>query len=394
MDFLVFCLSILISTLAPVVGDPAISISETVTYSLRLPVITKTWPPIWEWRTTETVEGIEFSAHSVQSLFDDQGRLHLFWDMNLLSSPHFVYHAYRSDNGWIDAYPVAQSLGNSSLGQKPVLDGAGTLHLIWPNDVISNTQTVYRLLYAGFRNDSWSQAEEVYVSTSRSSGWLQVDTSQQLHVYIRDDADVKQLKHGMKTPSGWIWLDSIELPDSVHWIWPDHSDCVRVFTGVSADETKYSRWCAGNYDPYESKISGVDIRRRDTLLGGENALHVFWTETISIPGGSATAAYHQYLGENQTPLPAEIPSGYDSIGSLYGNVDATRWFVLAWSVGSDSHVALWDGSTFVGTATAPASIGFWTSLAGVSADRSSGNICVIRRQGLDETHEIACAKLR
>ncbi|MBK8795037.1 MAG: hypothetical protein IPM07_00840 [Anaerolineales bacterium] len=115
-----------------------------------------------------------------------------------------------------------------------------------------------------------------------------MDTAQQLHLYVRETLSNALLSHAIKTSAGWTWVETIELPGEVDLMWPDHADGLRLFDAASQEETIYSRRQDETYSPLRKRIAGLDLRARKTLLNGRNALHVFGTAVVSIPGGSAT----------------------------------------------------------------------------------------------------------
>jgi hypothetical protein len=368
--------------------------STVVTDTLYLPAVVRSWPPTWEWQTAETVEGIGFSVQSIQTVIDGRGRLHLFWDAGISNHPAFVYHAYQGDDEWIDAQPVAESLGQSDLGQAPVLDAAGNMHLVWPNEIISGTQTAYRLLYSRFDGSAWSQEEEVYRSLRSVAGWPQIDAAQRLHLYVRDNVNNLVLRHGIQEDGDWAWTTPITFSTTVEWIWPDYADGVRGYDAASQDHTLYSRWRNNNAALQEQAIQGLNLTYRRTLLDGTDALHVFWSDLISIPGGTATAAQHQCLDNDLTLSPVQTPSGFASVGSVVADVDHSGWFGLGWATDNDVQLVLWNSCTSFSVTTAPAPLFQSTSLEAIAVNRATGKVCIVRKQFLHETREVVCAVLQ
>jgi len=241
---------------------------------------------------------------------------------------------------------------------------------------------------------AWSQAQELYRSSRGFASWLQMDTAQQLHLYVRETLSNALLSHAIKTSAGWTWVETIELPGEVDLMWPDHADGLRLFDAASQEETIYSRRQDETYSPLRKRIAGLDLRARKTLLNGRNALHVFWTAVVSIPGGSATAVHHQCFGADEQVSRIELPSRYDSAGALHRGVDESGWFALAWTVGREIQVALWDSCIQIEQVTAPSPITQMPSLEAVAVDNATKKVCIVRRAFLDETHEVVCALLQ
>ena len=387
ISFLALTLLTAFSTSGVAIPTPQTAITDT----LYLPAIVRAWPPTWDWQAAETVEGIGFSGQAIESVFDAEGRLHLFWDSGISGRPAFVYHAYQGADGWVDSQPVAESLGQSDLGQPPVLDAAGNLHLVWPNEIISGTQTAYRLLYSRFDGSAWRQEEEVYRSLRGVAGWLQIDAAQRLHLYVRDNVNNLVLRHGVQGDGDWAWTAPITFTTTMEWIWPDYAGGVRGYDAASSGHTLYSRWWNDGFAVQDQPIQGLNLSYRRTLLDGTDALHVFWSAQISIPGGSATAAQHQCLNDELILAPVETPSGYVSAASLVADADHRSWFGLGWTADNAVQIALWNTCTLLSTIMAPAAETQFTSLEAIAVDGAASKVCVVRKQFLRETREVVCA---
>jgi hypothetical protein len=169
---------------------------------------------------------------------------------------------------------------------------------------------------------------------------------------------------------------------------------VRGYDVASSDYTLYSRWWNGDFVEQDQSIQGLNLSYRRALLDGSDALHVFWSAQISIPGCSATAAQHQCLDDELVLAPVETPSGYASTASLAADADRRGWFGLGWVADNAVQIALWNTCTLLSAAAAPAAETQSTSLEALAVDGAANRVCVVRKQFLRETREVVCAVLR
>lgn len=169
---------------------------------------------------------------------------------------------------------------------------------------------------------------------------------------------------------------------------------MRGYDVASSDYTLYSRWWNGDFVEQDQSIQGLNLSYRRALLDGSDALHVFWSAQISIPGCSATAAQHQCLDDELVLAPVETPSGYASTASLAADADRRGWFGLGWVADNAVQIALWNTCTLLSAAAAPAAETQSTSLEALAVDGAANRVCVVRKQFLRETREVVCAVLR
>ncbi len=278
---------------------------------------------------------------------------------------------------------VAASLGESELASPPIVDAAGTIHLLWHNELIPGGTT--RVLYAAFRNDAWTPEEEVYRSPYnyfRLIGVPRTDSAGRLYALITNTPYNGQVYYITRGASGWQTpIFVINTPSSASFIAEaDWSGGVHIYEDQSATPPLmwYSHWRNGSFVVQNRPISGL-INRHEAALDGLNNLHLFWIDYVPVPGGSVYGLYHQCLKDNRDLLPAEIASDQQAVSAPIIAADERSRVAAVWNEYDPKRVrlAVWTGCDRTdATTVAPLSGTNWSPRA-VTISATPERVCML-----------------
>ncbi len=306
---------------------------------LYLPLVGRDIEFAWHWYATTTPAVIP-APNQVALALDDDGQVHLFWDVPFFQAPRFIYHTTAGVNTgepWSPPARVAASRGESTLLHAPLPGPDGALHLLWHNDIEPDQQE--QLLYAALRGGSWSEPEVVYLADGPLTGMVRATRSGRLTAVVVNgsgfSSEIYQITRLYQTAWTAPWLIPVTHADlfAVDAAWPDWTGGVRVYQDSSRSPMPpvihYSRWQDGEFVARDLPIA-ARVYGRDASLDALDNLHIYWSAKTAVPGRNITALYHQCLAGGVQPLTAEIPSGERELVSYVGAVDTTGRFALAW----------------------------------------------------------------
>lgn len=354
-----------------------------------LPLVGRDFGPAWQWYAPITPTLIPAPNHILLAL-DNTGQAHLFWDVSGFNQLRFIYHSYanaKAAGPWTSPTVVAASLGESDLLYPPMPGPDGTtLHLLWHN--LAEPDHQHQLLYAAFRQGSWSPHEVAYQASGSLEGMVRADSVGQVAATIVDNSDIFVSKIVQVVRQGEaIWSVPQPItrshPHVPGVVWPDFSGGVHLYEqeSTSAPPLLYhSYWRNGAFIVREQAIT-ARVFLRKTQLDTLGNLHIFWNDLAAVPGRNVPALYHQCLENSVQSLPIEIPSGELAISEYAGAADTGGRFALVWRDESGAlRLGIWHGCVRKVIRSAPVPAGTGWQLRGLALNDRPDMACVLFAQ--------------
>lgn len=330
--------------------------SEEGLATFYLPVIMHNCRVPWRWDAASpvlTANPAPGLATSPVGVIDRSGTLHVFWGRSEWSqSGAFIYHAALTTSGWTAPEPIRPTLGVSYSPALPLVDPDGTIHLLWLNKLTSSGPV--RLLHSAYNGSSWSDEEAVFsypTSASQPSGALQVDRDGTLYAIVQYNHYDSVLYQARKGAGGWQarLVPDTSLADIDMWALGDRDGGVRRF--VSRYEGGdyrgyYSYWLDAAFRVTDAPFSPAPHGRAGDLDDDAN-LHVYWTESVPVPGGVGDGVFNACFGRDLRQLtPPQLLTARMAVTppAVSAADDSGRWS-LAWRLAESGQVeiAVWRG---------------------------------------------------
>jgi hypothetical protein len=309
---------------------PALS-QETDLHPVYLPLIARDYDPTWVWGEPELVT-ISPYPRNILMATDNHGRQHLFWDVS--TGERFIYHSYQTVEGWTEPIKIAETLGMSELIIQPLVTPDGKIHLLWHNSLAFGGP--YRLIYSSFDGREWFPEQEIVRYQNRIPyARLNYHDSGDIHIAYTLSAVFINYYHRILTSSGWTDPEKVS-PYSVYptILWksyvPDRHGGLRFYGSGVDNHLYYAYWIDGEFLIPRQLFQGDITSWSGTLIDRNDALHIFRTSSVPIPGGSVTGLYHRCIDQNLTVLPEQVLSGNEQIGAYKGAWDSANRLAFAW----------------------------------------------------------------
>jgi len=375
----------------PVRGAP---LQQTIT-TVYLPLVVKNYDFTWRWLPPSQITLSPRPNHAPILVIDRSGRPHILWDT--YTSPRYIYHTYLTEQGWMAAAPVAESLGTSETLFPPIIDSDGKLHLLWANWFGSSVENPYRLSYAVFDGNQWSTEDEVVRSNADIQGMVQFDDQGAIRVTYTGVALLgSQIYQTQHTAEGWSQPVHIYLGGShpIYLVWPDMAGGVHLYGNDAYNETLYhSYWLNGQF-VIQGQIGTGKILGRETQLDIQNNLHVYWTGQVPVPGDTVTGIYYQCLDASLNWSPQIMPSGQEEIAGPPSKAwDGQDGFALAWkeTAGNRVRLSLWDGCAQGDVKTFLFASDINWEVAAAAISHAPRQACVLARELYSYEYTVVCA---
>lgn len=366
---------------------------------IYLPLLTRHFDPAWQWQQPELFElsPTPNTSDPILMSIDSLGQPHLLYDT--LYDPRFIYHTYFAAQGWITPTQVANTFGTSYTLFPPVVDEQGSIHLLWRNWLGSGVTNPYRLMYSMLENDTWSNEEEVYRSSSEMQGMVRPDQTGMMHITSASTLIFTDINHFTRMPSGWSLPIDISPSHPVNWIWPDYSGGVHFYAGESYPQQAiiYSYWLDGKYQIDGEYVAG-ELPYGDSLLDGQNNLHLFRQNQVPVAGGTVYGVYYRCLSHDLTLTNEQVLSDkQDTLSPLVKAEDGHTQIVLAWqeSAGNVVQVRVFEEckTTHSSSISLPSEYSWELESAAIS--RSPDQLCLLaRRSYTSSEYVVQCAILK
>jgi hypothetical protein len=369
--------------------------------AIYLPIIMNNYDPSIQWEPMQEVQIPPTSWNNPMGVIDTSGKLHLFWDATS-SSQAFIYHRYQTDSGWSAIETIAPTLGTSSLITLPVAALDGSIHIIWRN--VLNFGGPYRIMYAIWKNGTWSQEAELHRTPANSiGGRIGVDSNSRPHVVIYSSDNYLDETYYDCTPSptGCQSKTVIPVGPLTYDMFIDNSGGVVImgdgyWGGVK--KNTYSYWKAGKIVVAEQQIGG-DINFRSGLMDQQNNITYFRTDSMPVPGGNVSGLYRQCLSSNHTWNAEEVLSGQENISSHQAINTSQNNVVSAWQASKSGFWTMtWWNNCAVDVAQTisvpPPSSGQWDGLRTLVASDQPKKICMALGKNYSKVdYWVYCANL-
>ena len=269
----------------------------------------------WNWQKFSSPLITPSPMNSPIALLDGRGYLHLFWDSPASSGSAFIYHSYSDGITWTTPSPIAPTLGSSELRSVSLINSNGVIHLLWYNTLKFGGP--FRLMYASFDGEKWSQESEVMRTKSDINlrGKLSID-EKGVHAIV-ESANIMSSDINYLTLLGTNWSapEIITPPALGLFIWkyfPDTFGGIR-FYGKDAFNNKltYAYWQNGQTNTKNTDLTFP--RYDDFFVDIQGNYFTYWTAPVPIPGGSLEGAYYQCIDNNLTAWPEQVLSGESEV---------------------------------------------------------------------------------
>jgi hypothetical protein len=310
--------------------------------SIYLPLVDHQFDPAWSWQAAQAFEltPIPNTGDPMLMSIDLAGQPHLLYDT--FFEPRYIYHTYPTSQGWITPTQIANTLGTSYTLFPPVRDEQGGLHLLWRNWLGSGVTNPYRLMYSKLVNGAWSEEEELSRFGSEMQGMLRPDQAGALHVTAASTLLFTDVFHYTRLSSGWSPPADISVSHPASWIWPDYLGGVHFYGEISypQPEVVYSYWRDGEYHIEGQRTPG-ELPFGDSLLDGQNNLHLFRHGQVPVPGRIVFGVYHRCLTRDLAWTEEQVLSGQqDTLGPVVKAEDGRSQTVLAWQESAENMVQI------------------------------------------------------
>lgn len=289
----------------------------------------------WVWNEIPSPAFDPYPKHSPQLVIGLDGRLHLFWDTLAGSNDDFIYHSYLQDGVWSNPLPISMSLGSSEILEKPIVGVDGTIHVIWYNTL--KLGGPYRLLYSQFDGVKWGTESEIYISEKdpNLSGMLFSDANGVVHAIVDapDHMDssifyLTQIAGNWDIPKPMMSPMGFEI---VIWkYFPDSQGGVK-FYGRSLDgKLRYTYWHNGSLDDVIKTDITLPLYDDNVFSDTRGNYYIYWTGSVSIPGGATTGAYYQCTNSDLIAWPELVLSGETNVITRPLLAQSQSSLVLSW----------------------------------------------------------------
>jgi hypothetical protein len=346
----------------------------------------------WNWQSPSEITLSPPPFHLPMALLDHAGRLHIFWDT--LTTPQFIYHIIKTDSGWTDPTPVAESLGVSSTLYPPILDTLGSIHLLWRNDLGFGIDQHNRLLYSQFDGVQWSPEEEVVKASNELNGMLQFDDQGNIFVTYQDSWGVVAYQT-VRSPTGWSTPVTITPAFWPTLVWPDMHGGIHFFADWSSGTLDYAYWYGGIFQVQGQTFPG-ELIGHSSQLDLANNLHTYWTSLVPVPGGTVNGIYHRCLKPDLTWGTQTNPSGQADVGS--GPVkawDGGSQFGILWeeSQSQQMRLAIWQGCEQAEQRIVPFDTEINREASALAISVTPNKVCALSRKLFTYTYTAWCATI-
>jgi hypothetical protein len=361
-------------------------------YFVYLPLIANDYDPAWHW-TALVTPTLTPSPYNVPLMaLDRGGQVHLLWD-TLTTNSRFIYHTYTISRSWSSPAAILPTLGTSYVLYPPAVSVTGSLHLLWKNTLVASSPS--RLLYSSFNGAAWQPEEVVYTAPSSSysvQGMVHFGPSDVVHTTVVAGFLSTHVYYTTRTSTSWTTPAEIVPGRAPSLIWPDQAGGVHLYSDDYAGSVYYSYWRNSQFSVDNRQTSGK-VTGRDSQLDGLNDLHIFWSESVPIPGGSVTGLYHQCFVNTQTWETPQVLTGQESlVGSAVKASDGNGGVALAWRQGNKVQLTLWNGCVQTARKTVPLPSGNW-NLRAVALSDNPKKACLLLSPLYTSTYNVICAEI-
>ena len=327
---------------------------------------------------------------------DHAGYPHILWDTTHYGQ-QLIYHTYLTAQGWTTPTAILPTLGVSYILYPPIVGPDGKLHLLWRNQFSENGQQIQRLLYSAFDGTQWGPEQEPYRTTGYYSlqGMVRLDATGKPHVTAAASMLSTDIFHNSQEANGWPSPVEINLPSLAYGhltIWPDQQGGVKLYHDAS-DGLHYFNW-RNNQFLVNNQLLPSGLSNHASQSDGLNNLHVFWTGSVPVPGGSVTGLYYRCLNSSHTWSTQQVLSGQSSASSVFAASDGSSNIALIWNEASSRiRLGIWNGCTQTDLKTTPIPAS-WT-LKTVALSSSPKRVCALTNHGYYPViYNVMCAEIR
>jgi hypothetical protein len=362
---------------------------------LYLPLTMNNYDPGWLWQDSISLTLTPTPGAKLVTAIDHQGRLHVMWETS--TSPRFIYHTFRTADGWTPSAPVATTLGTSYILYSPLVGDNGDLHLVWRNYLGSGVDKPYRLMYARFDGFQWQPEEEAYrTSNSTLQAIPHHDQDSNIRITLVDSALFSTTTHQLlRLNNIWQPMGVIQPGHSSQWVWPDKVGGIH-FYGSAGNQMYYSYWRDGQFQIHNHQGPGT-IGSRQTQLDAQNNLHTFWQGSVPVPGGTVTGLSYQCLQSNLTWQTQEVLSGFNAVsGAMSKAADTVSRVTIAWKESSPPlfYLGIWDGCNKLSQKLIPITEPNQWELKAMALSRTPQKSCTLFRRSFNSTlYTAVCADI-
>lgn len=363
--------------------DPTISADGNRT-QIFIPAIFKDYDASWQWENLQEF-ALTPTPLKTMTVIDVNGRLHIFWDV-WPSSGAFIYHRYQTSSGWSVSEAIAPTLGNSNILVPPVAGPDGSVHIVWKNSL--NFGGPYRLMYAVWKNGTWSpEAELNSIATNSVSGLLSLDDTGQPRVVFSGYSDAYSTGYYLCRPTSTGCSSKIQLPTTkylTHYPFIDHTGGVVIVSEGYQNGVKriyYSYWKDSALLIDNHEISGT-VNYRGGLIDRQNNINFYRSGSVPVPGGNVYGIYQQCLASNFAWGPDQVISGQSNvaISQFAASTGLNLVSGRQASYGSPVVLDVWENCVSINTKTStlpPPSTSSWGALASLASSDSPRKICLL-----------------
>lgn len=279
------------------------------------------------------------------------------------------------------------------------MDDLGSIHLLWRNWLGSGDANPYRLMYSMLENNTWSDEEEVYRSSSEMQGMVRPDQTGMMHVTCASTLIFSEILRFTRQPLGWSSPTDISPSHPVNWIWPDHFGGVHFYGEESYPQQAviYSYWKDDKFHIDGHRIDG-ELPFGDSQLDGQNNLNLFRRDQVPVSGGIVFGIYHRCLTHDLIWTDEHVISGQqDTLSPLVKAEDGHSQIVLAWqeSLGNVVQVSVFDECKITHSSRISLPSEYSWELESAAISRTPDQFCLLARRLYTSTdYLVQCALLK
>jgi hypothetical protein len=207
------------------------------------------------WTEPFNISNNSSQSRSPSLAVDSQGTTYVAWH-DFGPGKFSIFYSQRPKGGtWSDPYNVTS---NREASTNPALavDNQGTLHLVWQEDTLEDTDVYYTDIYYASRNQDGTWSEPVNISKTHGDSYgasIAVDSQDDVHVVWYDDTPGKEDIFYVTKPKGGEWSEPVNISNN-----PENSESPVLV--VDSQDTVHLAWCdfsSGNWEIlYASKPKG------------------------------------------------------------------------------------------------------------------------------------------